>query len=181
MPADPVEEARPSEYVGEMKAYLKSGELRHAYNLASEAAAKYHDNPLILSYYGYLQAIADLKHRTGIETCKRAIELAGEQGLFGEEGLYAVFYLNLGRVYLSARMKQDAIDSFRKGIKFNPHNSDLLNELRGLGAREKTPLAFLGRSNPINKYLGKILYKRRNKRRQRLLSEDIAHSDRDKR
>lgn len=159
MSTDPVKEIMPSEYLGEVKALLKNNKPLHSYSLAVEAVSKYPENPLILSYYGYLQAVADAKYRTGIETCKRAIALAGEQGLFGEEQLYAVLYLNLGRTYHSAGMKQDAIDAFRKGLKFNSHNAELLKELRGLGARKEAPVAFLGRSNPINKYLGKVLHK----------------------
>lgn len=159
MSPDPVEEIMLSGYLGEVKAHLKNGKPLHAYSLATEAVSKYPENPLILSYYGHLQAVADAKYRTGIETCKRAIVLAGEKGLFGEEGLYAVLYLNLGRTYLSAGMKKDAVDSFRKGLKFNSHNAELLKELRGLGTRKETPVAFLGRSNPINKYLGKVLHR----------------------
>jgi len=109
--------------------------------------------------YGYLQAIADIKYRTGIETCKRALALMAKKAMFGEEEIYAIIYFNLGRIYLAADMKQDAIDSFRKGLKFNSRNSDLLQELRGLGTRKEAPVAFLGRSNPINKYLGKVLHK----------------------
>jgi tetratricopeptide (TPR) repeat protein len=156
---DPIEDIMPSEYLGEMKTSLKSGELFHAYNLATEAVSKYPENPLLLSYYGHLQAVAIAKYRTGIEACKRAIALAGEQGLFGEEKLYAVLYLNLGKTFFAAGMKQDAIEAFRKGLKFNSHNVELLKELRGMGARKETPVSFLGRSNPINKYLGKVLSK----------------------
>lgn len=154
---DPVKDIMPSEYLGEMKTDLKNGELSHAYNLATEAVSKYPENPLILSYYGHLQAVAIAKYRTGIEVCKRAVALAGEQGLFGEEKLYAVLYLNLGKTYVAANMKQDAVEAFRKGLKFNSHNAELLKELRGMGTRKEAPVAFLGRSNPINKYLGKVL------------------------
>ena len=156
---DPVGDMMPSEYLVEVNAHLKNGNLFSAYNLATEAVAKYPENLLILSYYGYLQAVAIAKYQRGIEVCKRAIALAGEQGLFGEEKLYAVLYLNLGKTYLAAGMKQDAVDSFRKGLKFNSHNAELLKELRGMGTMKETPVTFLGRSNPINKYLGKVLYK----------------------
>jgi len=156
---DPRVEFTPSEFLAEMKAQFKSGKRHHAYGLAKEAVAKYPDDPLVLSYYGYLQAIADIKYRTGIETCKRALALMAKKAMFGEEEIYAIIYFNLGRIYLAADMKQDAIDSFRKGLKFNSRNSDLLQELRGLGTRKEAPVAFLGRSNPINKYLGKVLHK----------------------
>jgi hypothetical protein len=76
---------------------------------------------------------------------------------FGEELLYPVFYLNLGRAYLAASKKADAIDALKKGLKYDNGNSDLLKELRGLGLRKPAPVQFLDRSNPINKYIGLIL------------------------
>ena len=146
-----------------MKAQFRKGKRHAAYDLAKEAVTNYADDPLLLSYYGYLQAIVDIKYRTGIETCKRALAALGEKAMFGEEEIYTAIYLDLGRIYLAAGMKQDAIDSFQKGLKFNSSNSDLLQELRKLGERKEAPVAFLGRSHPVNKYLGKVLHKPGNK------------------
>jgi hypothetical protein len=75
---------------------------------------------------------------------------------FGEEVLYPVFYLNLGRACLAAQKKADAIDAFKQGLKYDNSNSELLKELRGMGVRKPAPVPFLDRSNPINKYLGMI-------------------------
>jgi hypothetical protein len=81
--------------------------------------------------------------------------------------LYPVFYLNLGRAYLAAGKKKDAIDAFRKGLQYDNGNSDLRKELRGLGMRKKPPVPFLDRSNPINKYIGMILQKAKNEPEKR--------------
>jgi tetratricopeptide (TPR) repeat protein len=158
---DPRVEITRAEYLGAMKADLRNGERNRAYGVAKEAVEKYPGDPIILSYYGYLMAVVDLKYRTGIETCKRALALLAKKALFGEENLYATIYLTLGRIYLAAGMKEDAINALKTGLKYDSNNNDLQKEVRGLGVRKKVPVQFLDRSNPINKYLGMVLYRTR--------------------
>jgi hypothetical protein len=68
-------------------------------------------------------------------------------------------YLNLGRAYVAARRKRDALDAFRKGLEYDKSNREILVEIRALGSRKKAVVPFLDRSNPINKYIGKIVHK----------------------
>jgi len=101
----------------------------------------------------------DKKYRSGVESCKRALALFEDKGSSGEHVLYPVLYLNLGRSYLAAGKKKDAINAFNKGLQHDKGNSDLRKELRGLGMRKKPPVSFLDRANPINKYIGMVLQK----------------------
>ncbi|MEJ2695808.1 MAG: tetratricopeptide repeat protein, partial [Candidatus Sulfobium sp.] len=78
---------------------------------------------------------------------------------FGSDFFYPLFYLNLGRAYLEANKKRDAITAFEKGLLNDPENHDLLSELRKLGTRRKAPVPFIKRSNPINKYIGMLLHR----------------------
>lgn len=158
-PQNPTEEIKPSAYLRAVKAHLRSGKQKDAFGLLLRASVQFPDEPLILSYYGCLQAIVDKKHRSGVETCKRAIVLFKGKKSSGEEVLYPVFYLNLGRAYLAAGKKKEAIDAFHKGLQYDKSNSDLRKELRGLGMRKNPPVPFLDRANPINKYIGMILQK----------------------
>ena len=151
------EEIKASEYLRAVRSHLRSGKYKEAYSILLQASVQYPEEPLILSYYGCLQALVDKKYRSGVETCKRAILLLKKQGSFSEEVLYPVFYLNLGRAYIAAGKKKDAIDTFKKGLKYDSGNSDLKKELQGLGVRKQPPVPFLDRSNPINKYIGMIL------------------------
>jgi len=155
----PAEHVGPGDYLRSVKAHLRSGKQKDAFGLLLQAAVQFPDEPLILSYYGCLQALIDKKYRSGVETCKRAIALFKERESFGMEVLYPVFYLNLGRAYLAAGKKKDAIEAFHKGLKYDNSNNDLRKEMRGLGIRKKPPVPFLDRSNPINKYIGMILQK----------------------
>ena len=158
-PLHRAEEIKPSDYLRTVKVHLRSGEQKDAFSLLLRASVQFPDEPLIISYYGCLQAIVDKKYRSGVEACKRAIALFKEKKSSREEVLYPVLYLNLGRAYLAAGKKKDAIDAFHKGLEYDKSNSDLRREFRGLGMRKKPPVPFLDRANPINKYMGLILQK----------------------
>jgi tetratricopeptide (TPR) repeat protein len=151
------EVVKPGEYLRAVKASLQKGNQKEAFGLLQNAAIQYPDDPFILSYYGCLQALVDRKYRAGVENCKKALTLIQRESSFGEEMLYPTFYLNLGRAYIAAGKKDDALDAFKKGLKFNSGHRDILNELRALGKRKKAVVPFLDRSNPINKYIGLIL------------------------
>ncbi len=153
------EEAKPRDYLRQVKIHLSKSKLKEAFGLLQKASIHFPDDPFILSYYGCLQALVDKKYRTGIETCKKALALIQESSSFGEEMLYPVFYLNLGRAYLAAGKKKDALETFYKGLKFDNSNRELVKEVRALGKRKAALVPFLDRSNVINKYIGLILRK----------------------
>ena len=153
------EVAKPGMYLRAVKAHLRKGNQKEAFSLLQDAALHYPDDPFILSYYGCLQALVDKKYRAGVEKCKRALSLIKKESSFGEDMLYPVFYLNLGRAYVAAGKKKEALEAFERGRKYDNSNRDILMEMRRLGSRKKAPVPFLDRSNPINKYIGLILRK----------------------
>jgi tetratricopeptide (TPR) repeat protein len=152
------EVVRPGDYLRAVKTQLRKGDQKEAFGLLQQAALQYPDDPFILSYYGCLQAVVDGRYRAGVENCQKAISLIQRESSFGEEMLYPVFYLNLGRAYVAAEKKDDALEVFRTGLRYDNSNRDILNELRVLGRRESAVVPFLDRSNPINKYIGLILH-----------------------
>ncbi len=158
VPYEPAEELTPRDYLRQVKLNLSKGRQKEAFGLLQRAQVNFPDDPFILSYFGCLQALVDKRYRTGIETCKKALALLRKSSSFGEEMLYPVFYLNLGRAYVAAGKKKDALETFNKGLKFDNTNRDLQKEVRALGKRKAAPVPFLDRSNPINKYIGMILH-----------------------
>jgi tetratricopeptide (TPR) repeat protein len=66
-------------------------------------------------------------------------------------------YLNLGRVYLIAGLKLRAIEIFRKGLKIDNKNPEIIAELQALGLRKRPVISSLSRDHFLNKYLGIIL------------------------
>lgn len=153
-PASP----RPSDYLRTVKSYLKKGAQKEAFILLQQAALQYPDDPFILSYYGCLLAIVERRYRAGVDCCRQALVLLEQQSSFGEEMLYPIFYLNLGRAYVAAGKKKEAFAELQRGLKFDNSNGEILREIRTLGWRKSALVPFLDRSNPINKYIGLILH-----------------------
>lgn len=147
-----------SDYLGEVKDCLRTKNKKRALVVLNEALEQYHDDPFLLSYSGYLEAAVNKSHQPGIDICHRAIEILKKRVPFGDEFFYPVFYLNLGRAYLAAGRKREAVDAFNRGIGIDKENSELLWELKKLGVRRKPVIPVLKRSNPINRYMGKLLH-----------------------
>jgi len=150
------QEIKVIDYLRAVRSHIRNGKNKDAYSLLLQATVQYPEDPLILSYYGSLQAIVDKKFRSGVENCKRAIRMLEEQGPPSEKAYYPVFYHNLGKAFIAAGRKKDALDALKKGLKYESGNSDLKKELQDLGVRKQPPLPFLDRSNPINVVLGMI-------------------------
>ncbi|HEY6012063.1 MAG TPA: tetratricopeptide repeat protein [Nitrospirota bacterium] len=155
VPEMPVD-ATPADYLRAVKAKLRTNKQREAFRLLMQAVIRFQNDPVILSYYGCMQALVDKKYRSGVEACKKAIAQVKKMKTFGEELLYPVLYLNLGRAYLAAQKKSEAVEAFKQGLKFDNTHRDLLRELRAMGVRKPAPVPFLDRSNPINKYIGML-------------------------
>ena len=151
---EPVEEASPSDFIRAARASLRSGRRKDAYSTLLEAAAFYPDHPIILSYRGWLQAAVERRHQSGIASCRKAFLNFRTDDADEAAAVYPVLYLNLGRAFLLAGRKKDAIESFAKGLRFDRGHSELAREIKSLGTRRQPVVSFLSRSNPLNKYLG---------------------------
>jgi tetratricopeptide (TPR) repeat protein len=130
-----------------------------ALSLSIEATEQYPNNPVILSYKGFLEAFVEKQYSKGVNTCKHALKLINEQMPIGKEFFLPLLYLNLGKAYGAAQKKQEARDSLTKGLNLDNTNEDLLYELQKLNMRRKPTFSFLKRSHPLNKYIGKLTYK----------------------
>ena len=118
--------------------------------------------PELLSLYGLCIVFAEGRLQKGSILCKIALEMDKEQ---------PELYLNLGRVYMKAGQKNKAILTFRKGLSKTGRNSEMEQELEGLGVRARPPIPFLPRSNFLNKYIGLYLYRMRRGRTAKRLKK----------
>jgi tetratricopeptide (TPR) repeat protein len=107
-------------------------------------------SPRINSWLGYTTAIVERKVQKGLEYCRKAVE---------GEVPDALFYRNIGKVYLLLNNKRGAIGAFAKGLKIDDRNRHILNEWKTLGFRRRVPFPFLDRSHPLNKYIGKLTWR----------------------
>jgi tetratricopeptide (TPR) repeat protein len=145
-------------YIKEVEALINEKKLEQALHVLYDAGSRYPNNPVIFSYQGYLETVVNKQYSKGVETCRQAIKALIEQMPLGKEFFLPTLYLNLGKAYLAAEKRKDAYESFKRGLKIDKNNEALFSEMKSLGIRKKPPLSFLNRSNPLNKYLGKLLY-----------------------
>lgn len=114
-----------------------------------EKAINIEDNPIINSYLAFCVAKERGQLTKAISLCEEAIK---------KEPQNSFHYLNLGRIYLLAHRKEEAITIFREGLAHEA-NQQIVDELNRLETRKPPVIPFLKRSNPLNKYLGIILTK----------------------
>jgi tetratricopeptide (TPR) repeat protein len=112
-----------------------------------EKAVQKDDNPLYNSYLAYCIAKERGQFQLSVSLCEKAIALEPDR---------SAHYLNLGKIYLMTGKINDAVRTFRDGLR-NEANKQILAELDRIGTRKPPVISFLKRSNPINKYLGHLL------------------------
>lgn len=153
--------ATKAEYLSEARKLLGRGAGQAALELIGEGLQMYPSEPFLLSYYGCLLAVVGQRPSEGIKACGEAIKRLEESVPFGSEFFHPTLYLNLGRAHLAGGDRAGAIAAFKRGLKTDPENSDILWEMRKLGRRRKPPLPFLKRGSLLNKYIGLLMSKAR--------------------
>lgn len=102
----------------------------------------------MLSLMGFTLAHESGQVARGIELCLKAIARNPEN---------SDHYYHLGRIYLMAGNREQAIRVFRRGLKVR-RDERIMDELRRLGVRKPPPFPSLSRSHPLNRMTGKLLH-----------------------
>jgi len=101
---------------------------------------------IFYSYLGYGIALREQRIDEGLKLCRHSIKL---------EFYQVENYLNLARTCLLAQDRAGAVQAVRAGLKIDSH-PDLLVLQKELGIRDSPVLPFLGRSNFLNQFLGRL-------------------------
>ncbi len=144
----------PGEYVKAARAHIRNGQRKQAYSILLQAMAVYPDHAVILSYCGWLQAVVDKKYKNGIAVCRKAFVAFKSSDPHTGGIIYPILYLNLGRAFLAAGKKKEAVENFNKGLRHDRGHVELKKEMQLLGTRKQPLVPFLSRSNLLNKYVG---------------------------
>ena len=114
-----------------------------------EKAARRELSPLVASHLAVCLARERGQVQKALALCRDALEKEPENN---------VHYLNMGRIHLIRGDKPEAINCFRAGLA---HGRDqrLISELDRLGTRRPPVIPFLRRTNPLNRYLGKLMHR----------------------
>jgi len=104
---------------------------------------------LYRSYHGL--ALVYSGDVSGLNLCRHAA---------ARETIHATVFQNLARAEIHFRHRKRAWDAIRLGLQMEPADVNLLKLRREMGVRRDPCLPFLGRDNPLNKWLGKATYRR---------------------
>jgi tetratricopeptide (TPR) repeat protein len=100
-----------------------------------------------LSYYGLSLARGGMSQKQAIEACRTAVTKQRDDPLL---------LLNLGRVYALNRRMAAAMEMYERGLRLAPNEPTLRRELKSLDRRSRAAIPFVSRSNPLNRWLGKM-------------------------
>ncbi len=131
--------------------YLRQNRLAEAANAFRASFKESPDNPLYLSYYGLIIALAENCLQDGLTFCQAAIQRAPFQ---------TDLYLNLSRIYQHVHQRQKALETLVQGMSYD-HSQRLLQEMRRMGVRRKPFFTKLSRDNPLNILLGRLTHRLR--------------------
>ena len=107
------------------------------------------NSPKLMSYLSYCIATERGRIQEALTLCNNAL---------AQEPDNPLHYLNLGRIYLHAGKKNDALTALRKGLSLGD-DTVIMSLLKRFGTRGKPVFPFLPRDNFLNKYTGLLLHR----------------------
>lgn len=130
--------------------HLRDGHPDEALLHARRALGVAPKNPFYLSYTGLLAAMAEQRFGDAESLCREAV---------GMKHNHAQLYLNLADVYIQAGRTSEAVATLEKGLISAGRDFRIRRALEKLGVRREPVFAFLHRSHPVNRTLGRLRHR----------------------
>ena len=128
---------------------INRGRFREASAILTEALKMAPDNPIYISQLGYcVGMLGNLSD--GERMCRKAMKMAPA---------VPIILVNLGRMLVEKGLRQEARILFTQAYQIDNTSSPAALELSRLGVRKPPVLPFMGRGNPLNKYLGILRFR----------------------
>jgi tetratricopeptide (TPR) repeat protein len=143
----PTDSADPERLYKEAHYYLKRREPNMAIHVLNRALEAKPGDPRFLSCLGLCKAMVNRRSKEALELCEKALA----SGAFGD-----FFYCNLGKVYSLRGNKRKAYAAFQAGLKTNPRNREIVQELRAMGIRQTAFFSSLPRGHIVNRFVGRM-------------------------
>lgn len=119
--------------------------------LLESRAQKNSGQPRYRSYYGLCLSSTKGKMKEALKLCRKACE---------DEFYNHEVWFNLGKVEREAGNQYKAHKALVRALHLSPHKAEIREELRKLGLRRAPVFSFLDRSHPLNRFMGRLTYRR---------------------
>jgi Flp pilus assembly protein TadD len=103
-----------------------------------------------MSWYGVTLVLVERNSNLGVLYCDQALRM---------EGPTPELLLNQARVALALGQRERAVRALTRGLERWPDDEGLLLAKESMGWRRRPVIPFLARSNPINRWLGKLRHR----------------------
>ena len=131
-------------------ALYRAGDLRTAHAIFERCHRRATSDPRNLSWYGLTLVLVDRNSNLGMLYCDQAVRLAGPE---------PELVLNQARVHLAIKQRERAVRAIQRGLALVPRDAALLLARESIGWRRRPVFPCLRRSNPLNRWLGKLRHK----------------------
>jgi tetratricopeptide (TPR) repeat protein len=103
-----------------------------------------------MSWYGLTLVLVERNSNLGVLYCDQALRVAGPE---------PELLLNQARAHLALGQRDRAVRSIARGLATAPLDTALKAAQASMGWRRRPVIPFLGRSNIVNRWLGRIRHK----------------------
>jgi tetratricopeptide (TPR) repeat protein len=104
----------------------------------------------IMSWYGLTLVLVEKNSNLGVIYCDQALRIAGPE---------PELFLNQARAHLALGQRDRAVKAIVRGLAAAPLDPALLAAQQCMGWRRRPVFPCLGRSNPLNRWLGKLRHR----------------------
>jgi tetratricopeptide (TPR) repeat protein len=131
-------------------ARYRRGEAVEAHALFQRAHRRAPADARIMSWYGLTLVLVEKNSNLGVNYCDQALRLAGPE---------PELFLNQARAHLALGQRERAMKAIARGLSAAPLEPALLAAKETMGYRRRPVFPCLGRSNPLNRWLGKLRHR----------------------
>lgn len=134
----------------EGRAAFEARDLPGAHRAFERAHRRDTREPRFMSWYGVTLVLVERNSNLGIELCDQALRLAGPD---------PDLLLNQARVHLSLNQRERAARAIARGLELFPEDPRFAAARDAMGTRRPAVIPFLSRKNPLNRVLGRIRHR----------------------
>jgi tetratricopeptide (TPR) repeat protein len=130
--------------------HYRRGDAVEAHACFERAHRRAPADPRIMSWYGLTLVLVEKNSSLGIVLCDQALRTSGPE---------PELLLNQARAHLALGQRDYAVKTIARGLAAWPLDPSLKVAQACMGWRRRAVIPFLSRSNPLNRWLGKLRHR----------------------